>query len=372
MADARTTLITGIGLASSVGDAIMGSAAIRAGITRPQKLGVFVGVDDEPEPAELSGHPVAGCTEGTFFLGRWIRLAHRALDDLASRGDLPHLDDVAGWTRTALVVAVPDDLPGRFSVPERIDDAYLTERYIGRVVQLLSWPLAPAQIRWVRRGHVGAIAGLVIALEELAEGRYDRVIVLAADSLIETKSLAWLDKKQQLKTPARAVGVVPGEAAACVMIEDPRAARSRNARPQAYLESVAAHESQQPESRDGRGLGPAWAGAIEEALRRAGVRRPFDGDMVCDLNGSEQRAHDFGMAQLLLNQKRLTAPGKVRFPATALGETGAASGAVALVMGVRALARGESQRSSVLVTSRDDQGHVGAACLGRVPRSSRW
>lgn len=365
MARARAAFISGVGLASAVGDAVTGSAAIRAGISRPRGLGALTIVGDDPEPVEVSGHPVAGCTDGAAFLGRWIRLAHRALGDLAGRDGFPPLHDFTSWKRTGLLAVVPEDDPARFSVVDRIDDGYIAERYVRRLIELLDWPLEPAQVRIVRKGRVGPIAGLLTALDDLTSGRYDRVIVLATDSLVETRSLQWLDAMGQLKTPARPVGVMPGEAAACLLLETPQAARARDVRPHARLESAVIGEAPQSEDDGGRRLGYAWAEVMEAALAQARVSRPFGGDLIADLSGLERHAHDFGMAQLQLNKKGWTAQTRVRLPAASIGDTGVASVAIALVVGTRSLVRREALQPAVLVAGRDDGGHVGAACLRR-------
>jgi 3-oxoacyl-[acyl-carrier-protein] synthase-1 len=358
-------LITGVGMSSSVGGAIGGAAAIRAGLSRPGPL-VFEqpGGGDVPEP--LTGHPVSGVTDGTFCYGRWIRLAHAALLDLARGGVL---EDPRRWSRTALVVAVPDHLHERYPRPDAMTDQELSTAYVGRLLGLLGWPVAPARTTLVRRGHAGPLEALQAAEALLASG-HERVIVLAADTFVESPTLAWLHAQGRLKTPDNPVGVMAGEAAAAVLIEAPGfapLASITGAPTLAILASVVLEAETGFDARRDRGLGRAVSAAAEHALRRAGARLPFSGDLYVDLDGKEGRAYDFGVMLSHLGPTLLGPRHRARFPAVALGHTGAAAAAVAVVLGVRSLVRGYARSEHVLVTARDGGGHTGAACLARAP-----
>lgn len=356
-------------MSSSVGGAIGGAAAIRAGLSRPGPLSFEQpGGGDVPEP--LTGHPVSGVTDGTFCYGRWIRLAHAALLDLARGGAL---DDPGRWARTGVVVAVPDHLDERYPRAHAMTDAELSAAYVGRLLQLLGWPVTPARTRLVRRGHAGPLEALQVAETLLASGE-ERVIVLAADTFVESPTLAWLHAQGRLKTPDNPVGVIPGEAAAAVMIEAPASASLGSitgAPALAILAAVTLEAEAGFDARRDRGLGRAVSVAAEHALRRAGARLPFSGDVYVDLDGEEGRAYDFGVMLSRLAPALLGPRYRTRFPAVALGHTGAAAAAVAVVLGVRSLVRDYARSEHVLVTARDGGGHTGAACLARAPRSSR-
>jgi 3-oxoacyl-[acyl-carrier-protein] synthase-1 len=364
-------LITGVGLATSVGDAAVGAAAIRAGISRPSPLDFEQpGGGDAPE--SLIGHPVRGLTDGTYLYGRWVRLAHAALVDLASRGVL---GSRARWDRTAMIVAVPDHLEERYPRPEAVTDEELATAYVGRLLALLGWPLAPGRVSLVRRGQVGPIEALQNARALLSSG-HDRVIVLAADTFVESPTLAWLHERGRLKTPDNPVGVAAGEAAAAVMLEAPRSADDPRAptspsRALAVLDSTELETEPGFDARRDRGLGRAMSAATERALRRAGATLPFAGDLYVDLDGEEGRAYDFGVMLTRLGPGVLAPGARTRLPAVALGHTGAAGAAVGLVLGVRSLVRGYAVTERVLVVARDGGGHVGAASLSRAPTTAR-
>ena len=204
------TVITGLGMATSLGGLVAGSAAVRAGITRPVPLTHASLPAEGPEPQFVTGHSLRGFTDGYYFLGRWLRLAHAAIEDLRERVSLPAEADVAFWSRTGLIVAVPDDIEDRVLTSETIDDDYLIDRYALKLAGLATLPVDRAAIRIIRAGYVGAIAALRLAGDEIAKDGWDRVFVVATDSLVDGTSLGWLARGNRLKTPDRPVGLHPG------------------------------------------------------------------------------------------------------------------------------------------------------------------
>lgn len=366
------SVITGLGMACSLGGVTAASAAIRAGITRPSPLEYHPLLSDGPEPAFVTGHPVRGLTEGYSFVGRWIRLAHAALLDLARYAALPDGRNRTFWSRTALIAAVPDDIEERFPAREPIDDEYILVKYLAKVVSFLAWPIERGRMQISRRGHAGGVDGLRLAMEGIVRGSFDRVVVLAADSFLEPTSLDWLSQRHRLKTPDHPTGLIPGEAGACFVVESERAALHRQGRAEAALESAIVLEERGFDENSGQRLGPALGRAVEGALRGSSARLPFEGDVLCDLNGNEHRANDFGAMLARLGPGVIGGGARVRAPCAELGDTGAASGAVAVCLAVRSLTRRYAREPTVLITSRNDDGNVGAACLSQPNGEQRW
>jgi len=366
------TVITGLGMASALGGAVTGTAALRAGLTRPRPLVTAAPLPGiGPEPEALSGHPVAGLTDGYYFTGRWIRLAHAALQDLADYAGLREAREARFWDRTELVVAVPDFIDERYLTDAITDDDYLWRAYVMKVVGLVGWPLARPSVQLIRCGQAGIVEGLRRARVDLAAGAFDRAIVLGADSFVESTSVRWLGERGRLRTPDRATGAIPGEAAACCLVESETSARARRARIEAVLESAAVASERSFDREGGRGLGPALGRACEEALRTSGGTLPHDGDLVCDLNGTDGFAMDYGTMLTRLVSRVVSPSAPLRAPAVQLGETGAASGAISVCVAVRSLSRGYARSPLVVVTSRGDDGDVGAACFSRAVGEGR-
>jgi hypothetical protein len=101
--------VTSLGMVSAVGLGVVpGCAAIRAGIVRPQPLWSFEVLESEPVEAQpLVAHPIEGYTEGFLAVGRWLRLAAGAFDDLIAYGTLPDRNSKTFWRQTGLIAALP-------------------------------------------------------------------------------------------------------------------------------------------------------------------------------------------------------------------------------------------------------------------------
>lgn len=355
-------VVTGLGLASSLGNAVGGAAAVRAGLTRPADLeGVELPPEDERSRA-VTGHPIVGLTDGTSYLGRWMCLAHAAVQDLMSRVDL----GLAGARdRCMILLVVPEQLVERYGLLAPVSDAWLHARYGIGLVRAVIGPGAGPRVELVRGGRAGALRALMRARELIHQREVARVLVVAADSWVEPASARWLARCARLKTPDNPVGVVPGEAGACVLVESVTTARTDGRRVEAEVRSVHVERAAaQLDPATGRGLGPALSRVLEASLRASGVTMPFAGDVYVDHEGTEDQAYDLGILRLRASDV-LASRARMVLPAVALGALGVASGAVALVLAARGLARNPARGEYAEVLSRADEGDVGAACLRR-------
>ena len=86
--------------------------------------------------------------------------------------------------------------------------------------------LESAQPRFVQGGPASAFEAIDQARVMLASPDVAACLVLAIDSLIDARVLAWLDQHYRLKTSAHSDGVIPGEAA-CLAIVSRRPIASR-------------------------------------------------------------------------------------------------------------------------------------------------
>lgn len=113
--------------------------------------------------------------------------------------------------------------------------------------------------------------------------------------------------------------------------------------------------------------GRALARCALEVLEAAGARgeRPL---LLSDHNGEEFRAWEWGMLLLHLRAQAPEWEGlRTWLPATGLGDTGAASGAVATCVATRALQRGYAPSRLALVLSAADGPERAALLVGRPP-----
>jgi 3-oxoacyl-[acyl-carrier-protein] synthase-1 len=360
MADADLAVV-GIGMVSPVGlDAVNGCAAIRAGISRADVLRGYeqVGVvsdDDE----RVVGHRIAGVTEGFSFLGLWVRLADFALRDLMRYARLSETDS-AFWRRTAIFCATPAIDGGRYVLQEEDDPQELLSTFGDILLEVVGLPVQ--SLHTIPADHVGAAVALDRARSLLDTNAADRAVILGIDSLADAHSVQWLAKTDRLKTGDRPNGLAPGEAGACVLLEPMSAAMERGVAAEAFIRdwfvsTVEAPSSGRPVHYEGR----ARADAIMPLLT---PDHPFNGDIYSDLNGEDWRAHEFGNAVVRLRQV-ITDEATWNFPATSTGDTGAASGVVALCLAIRSLVRRYSKHDRVLVTSLSQRGQGAAIAVDR-------
>jgi 3-oxoacyl-[acyl-carrier-protein] synthase-1 len=172
--------------------------------------------------------------------------------------------------------------------------------------------------------------------------------------------LAWLHERGRLKTGDSPVGLRPGEAGACILLESDAAARRRGAEILAYVAGTAQGEERASLFSGEVNLGAALGAAIASVWPEPAEAEL---DLLADLNGEEWRARELAGARARLGARLARA--HLILPAMSLGETGAASGAVGVCLAVRAFVRGYHHGGQALVTSSAEHGHVAAIRLAR-------
>jgi 3-oxoacyl-[acyl-carrier-protein] synthase I len=353
-------LISGLGMISSIGpDVATSCAALRAGLVRPREIPYFSLLASESQRATpVIGRPIHGYTEGLGTVALWIRLGLACLQDLIGFGRLPCNSDGTFWSMTGLIAATPSLDSSRFDSDEPITSEIIRADYLEPLIGLLDYPIRQRNVDSICIGHVGAISAVKRAQTMITRQQVERVIVLAVDSYLDPSTLEWLDEHNRLKTADNPVGIIPGEAGACFMIESRASSTKRSATICAALGDPALGEEAHFPSDDPI-TGVGLSTTLSEALLRAAVRRLFEGDVISDCNGEPWRARELGSARVRLSDK-LGSRANFIFPCASLGEIGAASGTVAVCAAARSLQRGYATGEAVVIISRSEQGEVGA------------
>lgn len=357
--------ITALGAVTSVGyDAITSCASIRAGIARPTSIDEFTVLDHlEQEPIAVVGHPVALLTRGFSHVGRWLQMAAPAVEDLCRSARLPGVDDRAFWQATLCLVILPMlDEPRFLEAEQGEDDAALEREFVTPLAARVAHVFRPKRFALMTRGRVGVLEAFGLAHEHFRAGHYERVVVLATDSLLDDASLTDLVRQGRLKEDTNPIGMVPGEGSIAFMIEEPRVAKSRGATLIARIASVAtAHESN-CFAVGKQSLGESLAQAIGRALTVSGTPLPFVHAPITDLNGEKWRAQEYGHAMVRVPQAQWNST-SVEAPASSVGDLGTAMTALQIILAGRSLTRGYAVGGGVLVTASDEAGEVGAAVI---------
>lgn len=357
--------ITALGAITAVGHgAEPACAAIHAGISRPSKVPGFEVMDEDSQEAlPLIGFPVQGYTEGFHLIGRWMRLARGCVGDLLEHPGTPAPSDRPAWERAGLVAVLPapDEqvlLCERDQVPE-----WLREDYLLPLHRALGLPLEPRGLELLPLGHAGTAAAVQLGLQRLREATWERLLIIAVDSLLDPLLLESLAEYGRLKSSEAPTGLMPGEAGVALLLESESAARRRGAAALSVVAGVATGREEHSWLSETPSAGRALGDCILGALRHVWPSQPFEGDIYCDLNGEEWRAREWGcMLTRVANRWRQP---RLHLPCNSVGDTGAASGALGLLLATHSFNRSHDRRTHALVVSRSEPGEAG--CVALVP-----
>lgn len=373
MAKRAQIVVTGMGMVSSLGrDVVTACAAARAGLVFTEELDYGVRSPEDGVVSGLLACPVRDLTRGFEGPARLLRLLEGALLDL-----LRQAPDVAGATSHAGVyLSLPDPrraAPGEGAPPEDpgaslADSSARAAQLVRSAARLARWPAALELREASSAGHSGVAHVMARAISDLAEGRVRVALVAGVDSLLDEETLSWLERTRRLKVPGMPVGLRPGEAAAVVALETEHAASARRARRLAAAREVRLAEDERTLlSRS------APSGAVLADLLVGLDEGSFPGGspawLVTDMNGESYRAMEWGNAVIRVRARRPGfSPRALWHPASSFGDTGAASGGVALCAAASALARGYAPSPSAVITSTSD-GRGRAALVLETARS---
>lgn len=208
--------------------------------------------------------------------------------------------------------------------------------------------------------QAGGLVAVAAAIELLAARKLDIAIVGGVDSLLHGPLLEELFAAGRLKVGERPSGLVPGEAAAVVVLESESVARRRKVPALAQIEAVALDQDA-PYRPDA----PIHAEALTRALR-AVLQHTDGGDVrrvLTDLNGERWRFLEWATAETRCLDKLPPRKWQLWHPADSIGDTGAAFGPLAIALCARAFARGYAGGGKVLIAASSERGERAAMSL---------
>ena len=367
--------VTGIGMVTSLGlDVVSSCAAARAGLQRVVEIDDYIVNDADGEQAALVAvHRTPLISAGFFGFARLLQLGTAGLTDLLRSSDkqeeahVGFVLVVGGETYRSAWLNLARQEP---DVADKDLDAYAgsirfaEERIVARLLEALvkRVGLTTANERVTTCATAVGFAGAIQQADKwLSEGVCDRCVLGGLDSLLDPTTLEALDGLAILRTPERAVGLIPGEAACFLMVETPAMAARRGVHVQASLESPgtalgAAHPKLRHET-PGR---DALPDAITTTFAGLADRGQSTGLAVVNLNGDPYRAFGWSAASMqVLGPMRLSEI-PVWIPALSFGDTGAATGPVSVALLARAWARGYAPSRNAVICLMDDFGERAA------------
>jgi 3-oxoacyl-[acyl-carrier-protein] synthase I len=299
-------VLTHPGLVCSVGlNAAAACAAMRAGIAGFAELPCR---DNTGEP--IVGAMVPGLVPTLRRDERLLTLLQMALADCLKSAGLPRTNAIP-----LLVGLAETGRPGGGDV--------LAGELIPRLGRQLDRAFHRELSRCLPGGHTAAFELLKVARELLQDPAVPACLVAAVDSFVNDSSLAWLEQHGRLKTSDNSDGLIPGEAAAAVIVQ--RAVEEQTPAASARIAGMGfAFESASVMNEEPlRGLG--LAAATKSALVEAAIEMHEVDFRLSDVTGESYGFKEQALAlSRLMRQRREELP--LWHAADSIGDSGAAAG----------------------------------------------
>lgn len=325
--------VVGVGLACPVGLYSRAAlAAMRAGIVRFLEVDE-IGAIGSARASMLASLPLQSTrTERAAMFAR--HAAREALSDL----------DELGGRSLPCFLALPEPELG-----PRID--------VAAVMRAFESPVPLRVERVVEDGRAGIFAALRAALSVLARGEEPFVLVAGVDSLVDPQTLEELADSGRLLGPSNLDGRIPGEGAACVLLCHPSTVLRRQALAQIVAAAVAREPL--PFVAAGDRISPAEGLSTVFGALRSHVDGRVD-QVFAATTGQIYFGREFTHAYLK-HEALMPEPLRCEQLSHALGDVGAAAGAISLVQAVASL----STQRTVLAYASSDSGLVGGCVVAR-------
>lgn len=215
--------------------------------------------------------------------------------------------------------------------------------------------------RVVPAGRAAALVALELALSALEQDPSRPVVVGGLDTYLDLRLLASLEAEGRILGPTVSDGFIPGEGASFLVLAHDSAPAGEGS----DVTVAAAASAQDPGHRSGSA--PARGEGLATAIELLRSRLPGPGSPVgttfAGLNGESFDAKQWGVARL--RHADFFAPDAlVSHPADCFADAGAATGALLLCLGARAIARGE-RRGPALIWAASDGETRACALLSR-------
>jgi len=205
-------------------------------------------------------------------------------------------------------------------------------------------------------GRAGGLVALDRAQTLLIQGGVPQVLIAGVDSLLVARSLAWLEDQDRLLTDDNSNGVIPGEAAGCVLLE-----RSSFAATDFACVGIGLGHEPVTIYSDGPFRADGLTNAVRAALDDARLDLADCSLRLTDISGEH---YYFREAALALGRiLRREGCREIWHPAECIGEVGAAISPVLLGYASVAARKDYLPGSTLIVQSSSDEGVRAAVCL---------
>jgi 3-oxoacyl-[acyl-carrier-protein] synthase-1 len=353
MASTEDIVVTGMGALTALGnDAVQTAAAVRAGLVRFADWQPTGGAAEDDMGVVAAVLP-DGLADGPW-VGKAAALTEHPVHEALWQAQLFDMADVRrrqSAFRFGAYIACP--YADRLGVSV---DAYRLFAVEAR--QHCVSPARADHVQIVAADHAAGLMAVAQAAEDLRRGEIDVALVGGLDSLLDSGFLREMLLDGRLKSADVPAGLIPGEAGATLLLETAVGARRRGVTALGTVGAVAQDREAtplRPEAPiEGRALSRAVAKAIELCGGPARLHR-----IITDLNGERWRSLEWALVETRV-LGGLPRAWELWHPADCVGDVGAASGVLHLVLALRAFARGYGGPDGILLTAASQRGERAA------------
>ena len=339
-------LIVGTGMACPVGlSAASACAAKRAGISAFSNLPFH----------DLAGETVVGATVPGLD---WTASRESRLFELLSMAiaDLFGGQPTAQWSEMPLLLCLAEaGRPGA--------SAQVAGSIVKRLQEQLGVQFNSSKSRTFASGHVAGFVALQEARQLIQRGEVPGCVICGVDSLLDPETLLTLDRQFRLKTAVNRDGLIPGEAAAVVLVQANTSVNTDTA-----VIGLGFGLEQAPILSGEPLLGHGLAAAARLALAESKL-----GLHDMDLRLSDVTGELYGFKELPLVEGRLMRVVRKKAQllwhwAEAIGDTGAAAGIAQLVLADHAFRNGYATGHRAICLTSSVDGERAAAIVRSSPQ----
>lgn len=250
-----------------------------------------------------------------------------------------------------------------------IREPFRTHPYLdGRDIKLLRAIEEKLQVRFHRdscvvpEGKPSAFIALAKARLMLVAGKAENCIIGGVDSLVNWYDFNRFSATYRLRSKDISQGFIPGEGAAFVAVTF----RSIAPKEVTFLGEILGigwtnEDAEVTPLSNGYPTGKGLQRALEATIQDARMPESHINFRVSDLNGEYYRGIEYMLGTMRFYRTRHEQP-IVWFPAACVGETGAAIGALLIIVAITGMAKGYAPGDIVMCEASSDTG-LTAACL---------
>lgn len=252
-------------------------------------------------------------------------------------------------TLPLLLCVAEKDRPGRL---EGLDD-----QLFGELAEHSGIRFHPELSSVVDYGRVSAAVALSRARDLVERHGAPRVLIAAADSLLQWPTLSAYYEQGRLLVPGNSNGFVPGEAAGAVVVSAPAGPA-----PQLVCEGLGFSQERATIDADEPLRADGLTAAIKSALADSGCAMHDLDFRITDTTGEHYYFKEAALALSRVLRQRKEAF-DIWHPTDCVGETGAAVGVIALAVALAACRKGYAPGPNILFHASNDAGQRAAAVL---------